>query len=87
MALSDTERDQFATGFAEQAKGDPGYSQRISLYRPLIGLRWCLILLNEFLTAGLARRREAGQTEAAAVAQARQLTKARVLYRALADRI
>jgi hypothetical protein len=87
MALNDAERALFAAGFAGQANTDTGYRQRIALYQPLIGLRWCLILLNEFLTAGLARRRHAGQNEDAATAQARQMAKARVLYRAIAHRI
>lgn len=87
MALNEGEQALFAAGFERQAQDDAGYRQRISIYRPLIGLRWCLILLNEFLKDGLARRREAGQTEEAAVAQARQLAKARVLYRAIVDRI
>jgi hypothetical protein len=87
MGLSDVERHLFMAGFEGQASADPGYRQRIALYLPLIGLRWCLILLNEFLTAGLARRRHAGQNEDAAAAQARQMAKARVLYRAIAHRI
>ena len=87
MALNETEQALFAAGFERQAEADAGYRRRIAIYRPLIGLRWCLILLNEFLKDGLARRREAGQTEETAVAQARQLAKARVLYRAIVDRI
>jgi hypothetical protein len=87
MALSAVEQEVFATGFALQAKDDPGYQQRITAYRPLIGLRWCLILLNEFLALGLARRRYAGQMEEASAAQARQLAKARVLYSSIAHRI
>ena len=87
MALNPSEQDHFATGFERQAKDDPGYRQRITAYRPLIGLRWCLILLNEFLALGLARRRYAGQTEEASAAQARQLAKARVLYSSIAHRI
>lgn len=87
MSLSAAEQDVFATGFELQAKDDPGCQQRITAYRPLIGLRWCLILLNEFLALGLARRRYAGQTEEASAAQARQLAKARVLYSSIAHRI
>lgn len=87
MALSPAEQELFATGFELQAKDDPGYQQRIAAYRPLIGLRWCLILLNEFLALGLARRRYAGQIEEASIAQARQLAKARLLYSSIAHRI
>lgn len=81
MALSDAERALFARGFELQASMDPGYRQRLSVYLPLIGLRWCLILLNEFLATGLARRRHAGQTADAMTAQIQQLSKARALYR------
>ena len=87
MGLSPAERALFATGFERQAQDDPGYRQRITAYRPLIGLRWCLILLNEFLAVGLARRRYAGQTEEASAAQARQLAKARALYSSIVHRI
>jgi hypothetical protein len=87
MALDTVEQDLFAAGFELQAQDDPGYQQRITAYRPLIGLRWCLILLNEFLASGLARRRHAGQTEEASAAQARQLAKARVLYSGITHRI
>jgi len=87
MALDPAEQELFTAGFELQARNDPGYHCRITAYRPLIGLRWCLILLNEFLTLGLARRRYAGQTEEASAAQARQLAKARVLYSSVTHRI
>ena len=80
MALTAVQRARFATGLAQIFGGDPGYPERLARYRPLIGLRWCLILLNEFLPAGLARRRHAGQASDAQVARDRQLAKARALY-------
>jgi hypothetical protein len=80
MALTAGERDRFAAGLARIFGSDPGYQGRLRVYRPLIGLRWCLILLNEFLPQGLARRRHAGQAEDVEAAQARQLAKARALY-------
>ena len=80
MALGAADRERFKTGLAHIFRADPGYERRLAAYRPLIGLRWCLILLNEFLPEGIARRRHAGQAEDAAAARARQLAKARSLY-------
>jgi len=79
MTLDAQERGRFAAGLAELFADDPGYGARLAVYRPLIGLRWCLILLNEFLPEGLARRRHAGQAEDADAARARQLAKAQAL--------
>ncbi len=80
MALTPAQRARFALGLEGVFGGDPGYRERLPRYRPLIGLRWCLILLNEFLPAGLARRRHAGRAEDAEAARNRQLAKARALY-------
>ncbi len=80
MALGTGQRARFADGLAKIFGDDPGYPERLARYRPLIGLRWCLILLNEFLPAGLARRRHAGQAEDVEAARNRQLAKARALY-------
>ncbi|MBM3549418.1 MAG: aminoglycoside phosphotransferase family protein [Alphaproteobacteria bacterium] len=80
MALGATDRQRFAAGLADIFGADRDYARRLDVYRPLIGLRWCLILLNEFLPQGLARRRHAGQAEDIEAARARQLDKARALY-------
>ncbi|MBL8690594.1 MAG: aminoglycoside phosphotransferase family protein [Rhodospirillaceae bacterium] len=80
MALGPSQRARFAAGLESVFGADPGYRERLRSYRPLIGLRWCLILLNEFLPAGLARRRHAGQAEDVEAARNRQLAKARALY-------
>jgi hypothetical protein len=80
MALRAAERQRFAAGLGRVFGEDPDYARRLGVYRPLIGLRWCLILMNEFLPQGLARRRHAGQAEDIAAARAHQLAKARALY-------
>jgi len=85
MGLTAEERRRFARGLAGLFGEDPGYSARLAVFQPLIGLRWCLILLNEFLPRGLARRRHAGQAEDAEAARARQLAKARALYSEVAE--
>jgi hypothetical protein len=53
--------------------------ERIEMLMPVYRLKWCCIILNEFLPVGLARRRFAGS----AVRQAVQLRKARALLRDL----
>ncbi len=80
MGLNPSQRERFAAGLSRVFGDDPGYPERLTRYLPLIGLRWCLILLNEFLPAGLARRRHAGQAADAEAARDRQLAKARTLY-------
>jgi hypothetical protein len=68
---------------------DPDFLPRLRRSLPLLGLVWCLILLNELLPEGLRRRlRAAHGTADARAAQARQLARARALLRrvpALAD--
>lgn len=80
MGLTAAERRRFDEGLLGLFGGDAAYPERLGRFRPLIGLRWCLILLNEFLPQGLARRRHAGQSEDIEAARRRQLAKARALY-------
>jgi len=61
------------------AADDPGFSTRLDLLFPSIVVLWCLILLNEFLPERKTRRTLAGQKDAHATVQARQLQKARAL--------
>ena len=68
---------------------DPGYEARFARDLPRYGLRWALIVLNEFLPAAWERRRAAGRPDDWAVAKAEQAAKSRALLervRALADR-
>lgn len=37
-------------------QNDPDFSARLNCYLPLYGLRWCLIIMNEFLKSEMARR-------------------------------
>lgn len=53
-------------------------AKRIRLVYPLFGLKWCMILLNEFLPERMARRRFAsGQTRTPAELRTQQLAKAK----------
>lgn len=55
--------------------GDKSFIPRLEALYPLVGLRWCMILLNEFLPERLARRRAAGAIETTKLLLARQLKK------------
>lgn len=55
---------------------DPGFGDRLDLLYPLIGLRWCMILLNEFLPERWFRRQFAGAQDSRQIVVERQLNKA-----------
>jgi hypothetical protein len=63
---------------------DLAFAPRLAALYPLFGLRWALILLNEFLPERWHRRVEAGEAEAWPQAKARQLTRANELLARLA---
>jgi len=67
--------------------GDPAYATRLSAYLPLFGLRWVLILLNEFIPERWQRRVEAGETGSWSAVKARQLAQARDFLAALAGKV
>ena len=64
------------------AADDPDFRRRLKLLTPLFGLRWCAILLNEFLPEKWAVRAHAGAAEREA-AEMRQLAKAKALFETL----
>lgn len=78
--VADDLRLRFRTA-AEALYGvtDPTFRTRLQAYYPLFGLRWVLILLNEFHPERWRRRQLAGATEDWATARARQLQAARAL--------
>ncbi|MBU1230483.1 MAG: aminoglycoside phosphotransferase family protein [Proteobacteria bacterium] len=58
MGLAQGLRERFAGGFlASFGAEDSGLPKRVAAVYPLYGIKWCLILLNEFLRAADARRR------------------------------
>jgi Ser/Thr protein kinase RdoA (MazF antagonist) len=63
---------------------DAAFAPRLAALYPLFGLRWALILLNEFVPERWRRRVEAGETEAWPQAKARQLARADELVARLA---
>jgi hypothetical protein len=60
-------------------RDDLDFPARLEALYPLFGLRWTLILLNEFLPSRWRLRVAAGETESWADARARQLGRAREL--------
>lgn len=58
---------------------DPSFPWRLRALYPLYGLRWCLIMLAEFLPERMARRQMAGQHADPETARQDQLEKSRAL--------
>lgn len=91
FALSPTERSEWFDGclalFGAQSAGDPGFTTRLEAQMPLYGLRWCLILLNEFLPERWERRRFAGTAAGWEEAKATQLTKAQAWLAEISRRL
>ena len=81
MVLNAEEDGQFRRGLADMYREDETYGIRLSTLWPLFGLRWCLILLNEFLTERWFRRAYADGGRDRETAQARQLDKAEAMLR------
>lgn len=74
MTLSRELRQHFARGLC--ALFGPSLASRLRALGPAYGVKWCLILLNEFTEPGLARRRLSGSREDRRRLQAEQLVKA-----------
>ncbi len=81
MILSTEEETKFRAGLAEINREDETYGVRLSALWPLFGLRWCLILLNEFLPERWFRRVYADGGLDHTAAQARQLEKSEAMLR------
>jgi hypothetical protein len=65
--------------------GDQNFALRLNAFYPLFGLRWALILLNEFIPDRWRRRVLAGATESWAEAKTRQLILARGLLASISE--
>jgi hypothetical protein len=88
MRLSAVQCRRFEAGMTDCFRHDAGYKSRLLAFNPLIGLRWSLIVLNEFLPEGWARRQTAGalSPDARERRLQEQLEKAQSLYRLSMDR-
>jgi hypothetical protein len=66
---------------------DKTFARRLSVYLPLFGCRWALIMLNEFIPALWRRRTLAGDSGSWSEAKTRQLGKAREFLAALPEKL
>jgi phosphotransferase family enzyme len=76
MLLPAALKRQFAGAAAGVYQDDAGFGARLELLYPLFALRWCLILLNEFLPERWANRVNAGAEADWEAAKQRQLDRA-----------
>jgi len=81
MRLGAVAREQWISSCLEIFQEDPSFAQRLNAYLPLFGMRWCLILLNEFLAHGAQQRVHADPQKANDLAKIRadQLNSSRKL--------
>lgn len=87
MNLSASLRKQWIANSLTIFREDQTFSRRLNAYLPLYGLRWCLIILNEFLKVGVARRSHADATKADMLVdiRSRQLSKAKLLLQTIKE--
>jgi hypothetical protein len=77
--LADDLKERFRRGAERIYGSDTAFAARLQLFYPLFGLRWVLILLNEFHPERWRRRVLAGAVDAWGAAKTRQLQAARDL--------
>lgn len=63
MRLADGDKAAFLAALAATFRDDDGYADRLILLYPLYAMRWCLIMLNEFLPERWQRRALAGMRD------------------------
>jgi hypothetical protein len=84
MRLAGTLKRQFTSAAMAIYRDDAAFGTRLALLYPLFGLRWCLILLNEFLPERWADRVNARGAEDWRTTKERQLDRARQWVQSLA---
>ncbi|MBT3535502.1 MAG: phosphotransferase [Rhodospirillaceae bacterium] len=85
MSLDVELRRRFRRGAVAVFGGDHGFEARLRALFPLYALRWCLIVLNEFLPERWQRRDYAGAHQDREYALSTQLAKAKAMLRQLED--
>ena len=87
MRLASDLRTQWITSCMEIFQEDATFGLRLKSYLPLYGLRWCLILLNEFRSQGAEQRVFADPPKASDLAKIRvdQLDKSRMLLQEIKE--
>jgi hypothetical protein len=84
MELPAELKRRFVAGVLARFADDAGLARRVRALYPLFGLKWCLILLNEFMSEDLSRRRFAGVVDCPAL-RIEQLGKARRILHQVLD--
>ncbi len=79
------ERIRLARGVLAGFDDPSALEARVRRVFPLFGIKWCLILLNEFLPGPLGRRQFATAQDSVLERQARQLAKARAQLSRIRD--
>ena len=85
--LGQPQRHRFRQSVARVYGQGREFEDRLGAYLPLFGLRWVLILLNEFMPERWRRRQLAGNSESWSTAKARQLDHARVFLATLDHKV
>jgi Phosphotransferase enzyme family len=81
------QRDRFRAAALRLYGNDPFFAPRLRAHLPLFGLRWVLILLNEFIPERWQLRTLAGDSGNWRDAKARQLNRAREFLAALPEQV
>jgi hypothetical protein len=79
MDLTSADTKEWLEGVAAIYGRDPDFPGRLRRLYPILALKWCLIILNEFVPAAWARRVASGRHRAAGPAKVQQLAKATAL--------
>lgn len=77
MKLSESNKRRFTQGLLSGIRNGESLVKRMAPSYTLFALKWCCILLNEFVPEHLARRRFAGETRPEETVLAEQLDKVR----------
>jgi hypothetical protein len=85
--LTTPQRTRFRQAAERLYREDRSFAQRLDAYIQLFGLRWVLILLNEFIPERWQRRLLAGATESWTEAKASQLTRAKQFLAGLPGKV
>jgi hypothetical protein len=86
-SLTSPQCRQFRRSAQRLYAGDDAFGSRLAAFLPLFGLRWLLILLNEFIPERWERRLLAGATESWAEAKVTQLALASNFLAALPGKV
>ncbi len=85
MELREEYRKRFANRLCTELRGGRFLAKRLPVAYSLVAVKWCVIMLNEFIAEHLSRRRFAGEVRDGDVVLSEQLAKAKRLCEQTAD--